>query len=100
MRLFQFIVASLIVIAGLVGGLLLVTAGFVIFLIRRLFGRPAAMRNWISRSSRGKEIFRSGEALRTSSDASLRWAERRNAAKGPSLRSSWAIRRTTPNVST
>lgn len=43
MRLFQFIVASLIVIAGLVGGLLLVAVGFVIFVLRRLFGRPAAM---------------------------------------------------------
>lgn len=43
MRLFQFIVASLIVIAGLVGGLLLVAVGFVIFVLRRLFGRPATM---------------------------------------------------------
>ncbi len=42
MRFFQFIVASLIVIAGLVGGLLLVAVGFVIFVVRRLFGRPAA----------------------------------------------------------
>jgi hypothetical protein len=43
MRLFQFIVASLIVIAGLIGGLLLVAVGFVVFVLRRLFGRPAAM---------------------------------------------------------
>jgi hypothetical protein len=42
MRLFQFIVASLVVVAGLIGGLLLVTFGFVLFVFRRLFGRPAA----------------------------------------------------------
>lgn len=43
MRILQFIIASLIVIAGLVGGLLLVAVGFVTFVLRRLFGRPATM---------------------------------------------------------
>lgn len=43
MRLVQFVIASLVVVAGLVGALLLVAVGFVIFVLRRLFGRPAAM---------------------------------------------------------
>ena len=43
MRFVQFVIASLVVIAGLVGGLLLVAVGFVIFVVRRLFGRPAAV---------------------------------------------------------
>jgi len=43
MRILQFIIASLVVIAGLAGGLLLVAVGFVLFVLRRLFGRPAAM---------------------------------------------------------
>jgi hypothetical protein len=43
MRIVQFVIASLVVIAGLVGALLLVAFGFVFFVVRRLFGRPAAM---------------------------------------------------------
>jgi|GEM_PF-3248884 len=43
MRFVQFVIASLVVIAGLVGALLLVAVGFVLFVLRRLFGRPAAM---------------------------------------------------------
>jgi len=43
MRFVQFVIASLVVIAGLVGALLLVVVGFVLFVLRRLFGRPAAM---------------------------------------------------------
>ncbi len=43
MRFVQFVIASLVVIAGLVGALLLVAFGFVFFVVRRLFGRPAAM---------------------------------------------------------
>jgi hypothetical protein len=42
MRFVQFVIASLVVIAGLVGALLLVAFGFVLFVVRRLFGRPAA----------------------------------------------------------
>lgn len=43
MRFVQFVIASLVVIAGLVGALLLVAFGFVFFVVRRLFGRPAVM---------------------------------------------------------
>ena len=43
MRFVQFVIASLVVIAGLVGALLLAAFGFVFFVVRRLFGRPAAM---------------------------------------------------------
>lgn len=43
MRCVQFVIASLVVIAGLVGALLLVAVGFAFFVVRRLFGRPAAM---------------------------------------------------------
>lgn len=43
MRFVQFVIASLVVIAGLVGALLLVAFGSVLFVVRRLFGRPAAV---------------------------------------------------------
>jgi hypothetical protein len=42
-RIVQFLIASLVVIAGLLGALLLVAVGFVLYVLRRLFGRPAAM---------------------------------------------------------
>lgn len=42
MRFVQFVIASVVVIAGLVGALLLVAFGSVLFVVRRLFGRPAA----------------------------------------------------------
>lgn len=43
MRILRLLFASLAVIAGLVGALLLVTFGFMIFALLRLFGRPATM---------------------------------------------------------
>lgn len=42
MRIVQIIIASLVVAAGLLGALLLAAFGFVIFLLRRLFGQSAA----------------------------------------------------------
>ena len=42
MRLLRFIVTSLALAASVVGALVLVTIGFVVFVLLRLFGRPAA----------------------------------------------------------
>lgn len=41
MRLLRFIVTSLAVVASLVGALALVVIGFFVFVLLRLFGRPA-----------------------------------------------------------
>lgn len=43
MRIVQIIIASLVVAAGLIGALLLVAFGFVIFVLRRLFGQSATL---------------------------------------------------------
>ncbi len=43
MRIINLLITSAAVIFGLLGAMLLVTIGFVIFALRRLFGRPAAM---------------------------------------------------------
>jgi hypothetical protein len=41
MRLLRFIVTSLALAASLIGALALVAIGFVVFILLRLFGRPA-----------------------------------------------------------
>ncbi len=41
MRLLRFVITSLAVIASLIGALALVTIGFIVFALLRLFGRPA-----------------------------------------------------------
>ena len=41
MRLLRFIVTSLALAAAAIGGLALVAIGFVVFVLLRLFGRPA-----------------------------------------------------------
>ena len=41
MRLLRFIITSLAVLAGLIGALAVVAIGFVVFVLARLFGRPA-----------------------------------------------------------
>ena len=43
MRIVQIIIASLVVAAGLIGALLLVAFGFVIFVLRRMFGQSATL---------------------------------------------------------
>jgi hypothetical protein len=43
MRFLRLLITSLIVAAGLVGAVLLVVFGFVIFVLSRLFGRQAPM---------------------------------------------------------
>jgi hypothetical protein len=43
MPILRFILTSLMVVAGLVGALLLMAVGLVIFVLNRLFGRPATM---------------------------------------------------------
>jgi hypothetical protein len=43
MRILQFILTALIVVAGLIGGLLLMAVGLVIFVLNRLFGRSTPM---------------------------------------------------------
>jgi hypothetical protein len=42
MRLLRFIVTSLALVASLIGAFALVAIGFVVFVLLRLFGRPAA----------------------------------------------------------
>ena len=41
MRLLRFVFTSLAVMAGLLGALAVVAIGFVVFVLLRLFGRPA-----------------------------------------------------------
>jgi hypothetical protein len=41
MRLLRFIITSLAILAGLIGALALMMIGFVVFVLLRLFGRPA-----------------------------------------------------------
>lgn len=43
MRLLRFVITSLAVLASLIGALALVMIGFVVFVLLRLFGRPAAL---------------------------------------------------------
>lgn len=42
MRVLRFVLTSLAVMASLIGALVLVTIGFIVFICLRLFGRPAA----------------------------------------------------------
>jgi hypothetical protein len=41
MRLLRFVITSLAVVAGLIGALAVLAIGFVVFVLLRLFGRPA-----------------------------------------------------------
>lgn len=43
MRLFQFLITSLVVIAGLIGAAVLVVLGLVLYVLNRLFGRTTTM---------------------------------------------------------
>jgi hypothetical protein len=43
MRIFNFIVTTVAVVLGLLGALFLMTLGLLIYALRRLFGRPAAL---------------------------------------------------------
>ena len=43
MRLLRFVITGLAVVASLLGALALVVIGFVVFVLLRLFGRPAAL---------------------------------------------------------
>jgi hypothetical protein len=43
MRFLRFLIAGLVILAGLIGAALLVVVSFVFFVLNRLFGRPAAM---------------------------------------------------------
>lgn len=52
MRLLRFIVTSLAVAASLIGALALVVIGFVVFVLLRLFGRPAAKPRFQARFNR------------------------------------------------
>lgn len=42
MRIFNLLLAGLVIVAGLIGAIFLMVLGFVAFVLRRLFGRPAA----------------------------------------------------------
>lgn len=52
MRLLRFIVTSLAVVASLIGALALVVIGFIVFVLLRLFGRPAAKPRFQARFTR------------------------------------------------
>ncbi len=52
MRLLRFIMTSLALLAAMIGGVALVTIGFIVFVLLRLFGRPAAMPRFQVRTAR------------------------------------------------
>ncbi len=65
MPVIRFIIATLVVIAGLIGAAVLVVFGLVVFVLSRLFGRPAQMPRFQASFRSSRPGAAAGPARRT-----------------------------------
>jgi hypothetical protein len=56
-RIVRFIVTGLAVVAGLIGAMVVMALGFIVFLFLRLFGRPATRPRFQTGSARARPAY-------------------------------------------